>query len=71
MTKIGFAIIGCGKIAKRHAIQINRFGRLLAVCDIVPERAKSLAEEYKVKAFTDIDELLLSVERIDVVAVQK
>ena len=69
MNKIGFAIVGCGKIAKRHAIQINKFGRLLAVCDIIPERAESLAKEYGVKAFSDIDQLLVSVEAIDVVAV--
>ena len=69
MNKIGFAIVGCGKIAKRHAIQINNFGRLLAVCDIVPERAESLAKEYGVMAFTDIDKLLGFVEAIDVVVV--
>jgi UDP-N-acetyl-2-amino-2-deoxyglucuronate dehydrogenase len=37
--KLSFAIIGCGRIAQRHAEQILKLGNLIAVCDIVPERA--------------------------------
>jgi predicted dehydrogenase len=41
-----FAIIGCGRIAKRHAEQINKVGKLVAVCDIVLQNAAELAENY-------------------------
>ena len=34
-----FAIIGCGRISKRHAEKIIKQGRLAAVCDIIPEKA--------------------------------
>ena len=40
---IKFAIIGCGRIAQRHAEHIAKFGELIAVCDIVSEKADALA----------------------------
>ena len=55
-----FAIIGCGKIAQRHAEQIARVGLLVAVCDIVPEKADALGLSYNAKAFYSIDDLLSS-----------
>jgi predicted dehydrogenase len=33
--RIHFAIVGCGRIASRHAEQITRLGILEAVCDII------------------------------------
>ncbi len=38
--QIGFGIIGCGRIAQRHAEHIHKRGKLVAVCDIVSEKAK-------------------------------
>ncbi len=55
---IQFAIIGCGRIAQRHAEHIHHVGKLVAVCDTVPEKANNLAEQYGAKAFYDVDELL-------------
>jgi UDP-N-acetyl-2-amino-2-deoxyglucuronate dehydrogenase len=66
---IQFAIIGCGRIAQRHAEHINRFGRLVAVCDIVPEKAAALAATYGAKAYVSIDDLLASEREVDVVSV--
>lgn len=63
-----FAIIGCGSIAQRHADQIRNLGSLLAVCDVIPERAAALAHEYKAKAYTDL-QTLLTCEPVDIVAV--
>ena len=61
---INFALIGCGRIAKRHAELLGTGqiagARLAAVCDIVPERARAYGEKYKVPAFTSVDELLAS-----------
>jgi predicted dehydrogenase len=39
MNKINFAIIGCGRIAQRHAEHIAKNGELSAVCDIDIEKA--------------------------------
>jgi UDP-N-acetyl-2-amino-2-deoxyglucuronate dehydrogenase len=67
--KIKFAIIGCGRIAQRHAEHISRLGKLVAVCDIDSNKAQSLADTYLAVAFTSIDELVTSGLEIDVVSI--
>ena len=69
MTGNRFAIIGCGKIASRHADQITRVGSLAAVCDIIPQKASELAETYHAKAFTSLTELLKKENEIDIVSI--
>jgi len=64
-----FAIIGCGRIAQRHAEHINNFGKLIAVCDIVLEKANDLANLYNAKSYSDIDEMLNSENDIDVISI--
>ena len=64
-----FAIIGCGRIATRHAAEAARIGQLVAVCDIIPERAEALASVTGAKAYYDIDSLLIHEKDIDLVAV--
>ena len=69
---INFALVGCGRIAKRHAELLGTGqiagARLTAVCDISPERAREYGERYKVPAFTSVDDLLAAKD-IDVVSV--
>lgn len=70
MNTVRFGIIGCGRIAERHALQIQKFGTLVAVCDIVPEKAKSLAEKFQCKAYSSSEEMLKNeAQNMDVVAV--
>jgi len=64
-----FAIIGCGQIAGRHAEQIKKIGRLVAVCDIVPERVDSFAKLHHAVAYEIIDDLLKQEKEIDIVTV--
>jgi UDP-N-acetyl-2-amino-2-deoxyglucuronate dehydrogenase len=64
-----FAIIGCGRIASRHAENIAALGILKAVCDIVPEKAEALARQYNAKAYYSIDELLQKEQDIDIVSI--
>lgn len=64
-----FAIIGCGRIGRRHAEQINKVGKLVAVCDIVYENAAELAELYDSNLYLDIDELLYNEPDVDVVSI--
>ena len=69
MKKIKFGIIGCGKIAVRHAEQIKKFAELLAVCDIIPERAKEFGEKNKCNYYTNINELLVNEKEIDIISI--
>jgi len=68
-TPIRFAIIGCGRIAQRHAQHIAARGELVAVCDIVPEKANALAATYGATLFTHFMDMLDGSIAIDVVAV--
>jgi len=57
---IGFGIIGCGVIGPWHvgAIEAVADAKLVAVCDIVEDKAKELAEKHGVEPHTDYHELL-------------
>ncbi|MBK8610956.1 MAG: Gfo/Idh/MocA family oxidoreductase [Chitinophagaceae bacterium] len=67
--KPSFAIIGCGRIARRHAEQIAKHGKLVAVCDIVPEKATAFASEFDAKAYYSIDELLQQETGIQLISI--
>lgn len=68
--KVRFGIIGCGRIAQRHAKHILKFGELVAVCDIVPDKAISLAKESASVAYFDIEDFLeKNAGKIDVVSI--
>ena len=43
--KVRFAVIGCGRIAPKHAESIVALpeAELVAVCDIIPEKAQAFA----------------------------
>jgi predicted dehydrogenase len=64
-----FAIIGCGRIAQRHAENISRIGQLVAVCDIEKQKADEFADQYNCKAWYSIDELLQQEKEVDVISV--
>ena len=69
---IGFALIGCGRIAKRHADLLGtgqiRGAKLVAVCDVQADRAADFGARYGVPSFTSID-ALLAAPGIDAVAI--
>jgi UDP-N-acetyl-2-amino-2-deoxyglucuronate dehydrogenase len=69
MQKIKFALVGCGRIAQRHAEHIHNFGELVAVCDIVKEKATALAERYNARAYESLDDLLAAEKEIQVVSI--
>jgi len=64
-----FALIGCGRIAKRHAVHMARIGKLIAVCDIVKEKADALALAYGSKAYYNIEDLLQNETNLDLIAI--
>jgi len=69
MREIKFAIIGCGRIAQRHAEHISNNGILKAVCDIDFVKAIELGEKYKASSYNSIDELLANEKDLDVVSI--
>jgi len=69
---LSFALVGCGRIARRHADLLagNQIAnaRLAAVCDIREARARSFGEEYRIPHFTDMHEMMAKMGgQIDVV----
>jgi len=68
MSKIGFAIVGCGNIAPFHAeaIRDTEGAELVAVCDKDSARAVELAEKFPAKVYSDFAELLKD-DAVDVV----
>jgi UDP-N-acetylglucosamine 3-dehydrogenase len=64
------AVIGLGHIGRTHAnyYSQNRDAQLVALCDILPDRVDPVAQQYGVKAYHDLDEMLAS-EQIDAVSV--
>jgi len=67
--KVNFGIIGCGRIAQRHAEHISKNGNLIAVCDNIKSKSDKLAEEYNAVAYYDIDDLLNNEKEIDVISI--
>lgn len=68
MSKLRFALVGCGRIAGKHLEAINQLeaSELAAVCDVQEERAKHTGEKYGVPYYTDYNQMLQETE-VDVV----
>lgn len=66
--KIKFAIVGCGRIGKRHAemVKRNKEAELVALVDTAPKEKLGL-ETYEVPFYENIDALLASDLQIDVI----
>lgn len=65
MHKLKVGVIGCGSIARyRHLAeyQAHENVEIIAVCDVVQERALEMAEKFGAAAYTDYQELLKNDE---------
>ncbi len=65
---IKFALIGCGRIAQRHAEHIQNNGQLVACCDTDLQKVEQMAQTYNAKAYQSVDELLKHTDA-DVVSI--
>jgi predicted dehydrogenase len=67
-----FALVGCGRIAKRHSELLGKAqianARLVAVCDVVAEKARQIGEEFSIPWFTEMHAMMKGVDA-DVVVV--
>jgi UDP-N-acetyl-2-amino-2-deoxyglucuronate dehydrogenase len=68
LKRIVFALVGCGRIAKKHAKLLSEMpeAELRYVCDIKKERADAFALEHNAKPFYSY-EAMLKAEGIDAV----
>lgn len=55
-----FVLIGCGLIARSHADALSNIkdAELVAVCDMKEEAAKTLAQEYSCRSYTEAEQML-------------
>lgn len=67
-----FALLGCGRIAKRHSELLGNGqiegAELVSVCDINIEKADNISKLFDVPSFADMHEMLNTID-IDVVVV--
>jgi UDP-N-acetyl-2-amino-2-deoxyglucuronate dehydrogenase len=71
---IRFALVGCGRIARKHAGNLGegkiQDAKLVAVCDIQEDRAKFYGEKYDVPWFTDMHQMMKEMsDQIDVISI--
>jgi len=71
MSSIKVAIIGCGRISGHHcrAIQATDGVELVAVCDLVKEKADDYGGEFGARTYTNYHEMLVENPDINTVAV--
>ena len=64
MKKLGVAVVGTGFWGKNHARGYSELEstELVAVCDVNRERAKAVAEQFGVKAYTSSSRMLKNVD---------
>jgi UDP-N-acetylglucosamine 3-dehydrogenase len=64
LSKTGVAVIGTGFWGRNHSRVYKELENteLIAVCDVDPERAKTIAEQYGAKAYTDSSVMLKDPE---------
>lgn len=69
---LNFALVGCGRIAKRHSELLgNRQiagASLVAVCDVVLEKARKIGEEFNVPYYECMHEMMMQHD-VDVVVI--
>ncbi|NND93381.1 MAG: Gfo/Idh/MocA family oxidoreductase [Flavobacteriales bacterium] len=68
--KIGFAILGCGHIGKRHAQMIvnNPEAELMAMSDVM-EQSELGIDDFEVPFYSSFEDMLMAEEGIDVVCI--
>jgi len=69
MDKLRFGLVGCGRIAEKHADILKNHlpnAELVAVCDTIKDKSLKIGQKYGVKHYSSYDEML-SAEKIDVV----
>ena len=67
--KLNFAIIGCGRIAQKHAQEINKIGKIVAVYDSDLQKGEAFAMQFHTKSYASLEDMLsleLSIELVSI-----
>jgi len=69
---VRFALLGCGRISKRHSELLGlkqiKNAVLVAVCDVEEDKARKIGEQFNVPYYTNMDNMMQQ-ESVDVVSV--
>ena len=69
---LNFALVGCGRIAKRHSELLGlrqiQGAQLVAVCDLIEERARQIGKKFAVPHYSSMHRMMENVD-IDVAVV--
>ncbi|MGA7839141.1 MAG: Gfo/Idh/MocA family oxidoreductase [Ignavibacteriaceae bacterium] len=70
MDKLRIAVVGTGHLGKLHTKMLSQIStsELVGIYDSNQEQLKNASNEYRVKAFTNLDELLDSVDAVSIAA---
>ena len=68
MNKLKFALVGCGRIARKHIDALKDLGEaeLVSLCDTNEKRAKEYGEQLGISYYNNYDEMLKK-EKVDIV----
>ena len=73
MSKINFALVGCGQIAKKHAHAVHNYlekAKLAAFVDTEKDRAEKFGEQYAAPAFESVHDMMDALgDKIEVISV--
>src|SRR5688500_19606826 len=73
MSKLRFALIGCGSIARKHAHVLHNYldeAEIAAFVDLDPVRAKEFSEKFGAPGFTSAADMMRQVgDSVDVISV--
>jgi predicted dehydrogenase len=71
MEKLKIGIIGTGHLGKFHIKMLNQIDNceIVGVFDANPDTAKTASDEFKVKKFDSLDELLNVIEAVSIAAI--
>ncbi len=71
MNKIKFALVGCGRISRKHIEALHELdnAELVAVCDVVYEKAQKVSEQFPAIISYDNYNTMLQNEEVDVVTI--
>jgi len=60
LNPVRVGLIGCGKVGQIHAAALSGLAEaeLTAVCDVSPERARTFAQRFGARGYTDLDAML-------------
>lgn len=64
-----FALVGCGRIGRRHVTEMIKTGKLVAVCDENESLAKELGTEFNVPWYSSLEILLIACPTANIISI--